>query len=293
MSDVLVRGQSLDGAIRIFVAVTTDLVNEAQTLHNTSPVATAALGRTLTVAALMGQGLKNDTDSVTIQFRGDGPLGNMVAITDSKSRVRGYVVNPYVDLPLNEKGKLDVGGAVGRGNLHIIRDLSLKEPYSGQVPIITGEVAEDVTYYYAKSEQIPTAIGLGVLVGTDNKAICAGGFMIQLMPEATEEVAGKIEDRMAEIKPITEMLENGMSAEDILFYLTDGFDMLVHNETVEPKYECKCSYKRMHDAVVSIGKKELRKIIDEDGKCEVECQFCNSKFVFDKEQLETMYEKAR
>ena len=293
MSDVLVRGQSLDGAIRIFVAVTTDLVNEAQTLHNTSPVATAALGRTLTVAALMGQGLKNDTDSVTIQFRGDGPLGNMVAITDSKSRVRGYVVNPYVDLPLNEKGKLDVGGAVGRGNLHIIRDLSMKEPYSGQVPIITGEVAEDVTYYYAKSEQIPTAIGLGVLVGTDNKAICAGGFMIQLMPEATEEVAGKIEDRMAEIKPITEMLENGMSAEDILFYLTDGFDMLVHNETVEPKYECKCSYKRMHDAVVSIGKKELRKIIDEDGKCEVECQFCNSKFVFDKEQLETMYEKAR
>ena len=293
MSDVLVRGQSLDGAIRIFVAVTTDLVNEAQRLHDTSPVATAALGRTLTVAALMGQGLKNDTDSVTIQFRGDGPLGNMVAVTDSKSRVRGYVVNPYVDLPLNEKGKLDVGGAVGRGYLHIIRDLSLKEPYSGQVPIISGEIAEDVTYYYAKSEQIPTAIGLGVLVGTDNKAVCAGGFMLQLMPEATEDVAAKIEDRMQEIMPITEMLENGMTAEDILFYLTDGFDMLVHNETVEPKYECKCSQKRMHDAVVSVGKQELRKIIEEDGKCEVECQFCNSKFVFDKAQLEEMYEKSR
>ena len=293
MSDVLVRGQSLDGAIRIFVAVTTDLVNEAQRLHDTSPVATAALGRTLTVAALMGQGLKNDTDSVTIQFRGDGPLGNMVAVTDSKSRVRGYVVNPYVDLPLNEKGKLDVGGAVGRGYLHIIRDLSLKEPYSGQVPIISGEIAEDVTYYYAKSEQIPTAIGLGVLVGTDNKAVCAGGFMLQLMPEATEDVAAKIEDRMQEIMPITEMLENGMTAEDILFYLTDGFDMLVHNETVEPKYECKCSQKRMHDAVISVGKQELRKIIEEDGKCEVECQFCNSKFVFDKAQLEEMYEKAK
>lgn len=283
----------MDGAIRVFVAVTTDLVNKAHEIHDTSPIATAALGRTLTVAALMGQGLKNDTDSVTLQFRGDGPIGNIVAVTDSKSEVRGYVVNPYVDLPLNEKGKLDVGGAVGRGYLHVIRDLSMKEPYSGQVPIITGEIAEDVTYYYAKSEQIPTAIGLGVLVGTDNKAICAGGFMIQLMPEATEEVAGMIEDRMKEIKPITEMLESGMTAEDILFYLTEGFDMLVQNETVEPKYQCKCSEKRMHDAVVSVGKKELRKIIDEDGKCEVECQFCNSKFVFDKPTLEEMYKKAR
>lgn len=293
MSDVLVRGQSLDGAIRIFVAVTTDLVNEAQRLHNTAPVATAALGRTLTAAAIMGQGLKNDTDSVTIQFRGDGPIGNIVAVTDNKSKVRGYVVNPYVDLPLNKKGKLDVGGAVGKGYLHIIRDLSMKEPYSGQVPIVTGEIAEDITYYYAKSEQIPTAIGLGVLVGTDNKAVCSGGFMIQLMPEATEEVAGMLEDRMREIKPITEMLEEGMTAEDILFYLTEGFDMLVQNETVTPVYECKCSEKRMHDAVVSIGKKEIQKIIEEDGKCEVECQFCNSKFVFDKEQLEKMCEYAK
>jgi len=293
MSDVLVRGQSIDGAIRIFVAVTTDLVNEAHRIHNTSPVATAALGRTLTVAAIMGQGLKNDTDSVTIQFRGDGPLGNIVAVTDNNSKVRGYVVNPYVDLPLNKKGKLDVGGAVGRGQLHIIRDLSMKEPYSGQVPIVTGEIAEDVTYYYAKSEQIPTAIGLGVLVGTDSNAICAGGFMIQLMPEATEDVAAKIEDRMKEIKPITEMLESGMTAEDILFYLTEGFDMLVQNQTVTPEYKCKCSKKRMHDAVVSIGKKEISKIIEEDGKCEVECQFCNSKFVFEKEQLEKMLEYAR
>ena len=256
MADILVRGQSMDGAIRVFVAVTTDLVNEAHRLHDTSPTATAALGRTLTVAALMGQGLKNATDSVTIQFRGDGPIGNIVAVTDSESKVRGYVVNPYVDLPLNKKGKLDVGGAVGKGYLHIIRDLSMKEPYSGQVPIVTGEIAEDVTYYYAKSEQIPTAIGLGVLVGTDNNALCAGGFMIQLMPEATEDVAGRIEDRLRDIKPITEMLSEGMTAEDILFYLTEGFDMLVQNQTVTPKYECKCSQKRMHDAVVSIGKRK-------------------------------------
>ena len=293
MPDVIVRGQSTDGAIRIFVAVTTDMVNEAQKIHNTFPVATAALGRTLTAAAIMGQGLKNDTDSITIQFRGDGPLGNMVAITDNLSQVRGYVVNPFVDIPLNSKGKLDVGGAVGHGQLNVIRDLSLKEPYSGQVPIMTGEIAEDLTYYFAKSDQIPTAMGLGVLVNPDNTASVAGGFMIQLMPEATEEVAGIIEDKMAEIPPITTMLKDGMTPEDILFYLTEGFSMIMQNETVTPKYQCKCSKERMERAVISIGKEELRKIIDEDGKCEVECQFCNNKYVFSKDELLEMYEKAK
>lgn len=293
MSDILVRGQSIDGDVRVFVAVTTDLVNEAHRLHGTFPVATAALGRTLTIAAIMGQGLKNDTDSVTIQFRGDGPLGNMVAVTDNKSRVRGYVVNPYVDLPLNKKGKLDVGRAVGKGQLNVIYDLSLKEPYCGQVPIVTGEIAEDMTYYFAKSDQIPTAIGLGVLVGTDEKAEQAGGFMIQLMPGATEETAGKIEDRMKTVPPVTQMLSEGMSAQDILFYLTEDFDMIMQNETVTPMYQCKCSQKRMRDAVISVGKDEIRKIIDEDGKCEVECQFCNNKYVFDKNELEEMYKSAR
>ncbi len=293
MSDILVRGQSIGGDVRVFVAVTTDLVNEAHRLHGTFPVATAALGRTLTIAAIMGQGLKNDTDSVTIQFRGDGPLGNMVAVTDNKSRVRGYVVNPYVDLPLNKKGKLDVGKAVGKGQLNVIYDLSLKEPYCGQVPIVTGEIAEDMTYYFAKSDQIPTAIGLGVLVGTDEKAEQAGGFMIQLMPGATEETAGKIEDRMKTVPPVTQMLSEGMSAQDILFYLTEDFDMIMQNETVTPMYQCKCSQKRMRDAVISVGKDEIRKIIDEDGKCEVECQFCNNKYVFDKNELEEMYKSAR
>ena len=293
MSDILVRGQSTDGAIRVFAAVTKDLVNEAHRLHGTFPVATAALGRTLTIAAIMGQGLKNDTDSVTIQFRGDGPLGNMVAVTDNKSRVRGYVVNPYVDLPLNKKGKLDVGKAVGKGQLNVIYDLSLKEPYCGQVPIVTGEIAEDMTYYFAKSDQIPTAIGLGVLVGTDEKAEQAGGFMIQLMPEATEEIAGIIEDKMKTVPPVTQMLSDGMTAQDILFYLTDDFDMIMQNQTVTPMYQCKCSQKRMRDAVISVGKEEIRKIIDEDGKCEVECQFCNNKYVFGKDELEEMYKLAR
>lgn len=293
MSDILVRGQSTDGAIRIFVAVTTDLVNDAQKIHNTFPVATAALGRSLTAAAMMGQSLKNETDSVTIQFRGDGPLGNMVAITDYKSRVRGYVANPFVDLPLNSKGKLDVGGAVGNGFLNVIYDLSLKEPYSGQVPIQTGEIAEDLTYYFAKSDQIPTAMGLGVLVNPDNSAKIAGGFMIQLMPEATEEVAGIIEDRMADAPSVTKMLSDGMTAEDILFYLTQDFSMIMQNETVTPKYECKCSVDRMRRAVISIGKDELLRIIEEDGKCEVECQFCNNKYVFEKDELLDMYEKAK
>lgn len=293
MSDILVRGQSTDGAVRIFVAVTTELAEKARTVHGASPVAAAALGRTLTAAAIMGQNLKNDTDSITIQFMGDGPIGNVVAVTDNKSHVRGYVSNPYVDLPLNEKGKLDVGGAVGGGQLNVISDLGMKEPYSGQVPIISGEIAEDLTYYYAKSEQIPTAISLGVLVDTDCSVKCAGGFMIQLMPGATEEIAGIIEDKMKIVPPVTKMLEDGMTAEDILFAVTDGFSMIMQNESVKPEYKCTCSRERMKNAVISVGKKEIRDIIDEDGKCEVECRFCNNKYVFERDELEEMHERAK
>lgn len=293
MSDILVRGQSTDGAVRIFVAVTTELAEKARTVHGASPVAAAALGRTLTAAAIMGQNLKNDTDSITIQFMGDGPIGNVVAVTDNKSHVRGYVSNPYVDLPLNEKGKLDVGGAVGGGQLNVISDLGMKEPYSGQVPIISGEIAEDLTYYYAKSEQIPTAISLGVLVDTDCSVKCAGGFMIQLMPGATEEIAGIIEDKMKTVPPVTKMLEDGMTAEDILFAVTEGFSMIMQNESVKPEYKCTCSRERMKNAVISVGKKEIRDIIDEDGKCEVECRFCNNKYVFEKDELEEMHERAK
>ena len=176
MSDILLRGNSMDGAVRVFVAITTDLVNRAHEIHRTYPVATAALGRTLTAAAIMGAGMKNETDTTTIQFKGDGPLGSIVAVTDSHSHVRGYVANPFVDLPLNKKGKLDVGGGVGKGYLNVIRDLGMKEPYAGQVPIVTGEIAEDLTFYFARSEQIPTAIALGVLVDTDSSVKAAGGL---------------------------------------------------------------------------------------------------------------------
>ena len=293
MPDVIIRGNSIDGAIRVFVAITTDLVNEAQKIHKTYPTATAALGRTLTVSAIMGAGLKNETDTTTIQFKGDGPLGSIVAVCDSQSRVRGYVVNPYADPERKENGKLDVGGAVGKGYLNVIRDLGMKEPYAGQVPIVTGEIAEDMTYYYATSEQIPTAIALGVLVNPDMSVKSAGGFMIQLMPEATEEMAERLEEIMKHIPPVTEIIDKGMSAEDILFTITEGFDMIMENKTVTPKYECKCTKERMEQALISIGREELEAIISEQGEAELTCQFCDNKYKFGKNELELLLKQAK
>lgn len=293
MSDILLRGNSMDGAVRVFVAITTDLVNRAHEIHHTYPVATAALGRTLTAAAIMGAGMKNETDTTTIQFKGDGPLGSIVAVTDSHSHVRGYVANPLVDLPLNKKGKLDVGGGVGKGYLNVIRDLGMKEPYAGQVPIVTGEIAEDLTFYFARSEQIPTAIALGVLVDTDSSVKAAGGFMIQLMPEATEDIAIKLEEKMKTIEPVTQMIDSGMSAEDIFFHITEDFDMLMENKPIVPMYECKCSKERMERALISIGKKELEDLIEDQGEAELTCQFCDKKYTFSKEALEELLKKAK
>ena len=293
MSDILLRGNSMDGAVRVFVAITTDLVNRAHEIHHTYPVATAALGRTLTAAAIMGAGMKNETDTTTIQFKGNGPLGSIVAVTDSHSHVRGYVANPFVDLPLNKKGKLDVGGGVGKGYLNVIRDLGMKEPYAGQVPIVTGEIAEDLTFYFARSEQIPTAIALGVLVDTDSSVKAAGGFMIQLMPEATEDIAIKLEEKMKTIEPVTQMIDSGMSAEDIFFHITEDFDMLMENKPIVPMYECKCSKERMERALISIGKKELEDLIEDQGEAELTCQFCDKKYTFSKEALEELLKKAK
>lgn len=291
--DTLIRGNSMDGTIRVFVAITTDLVKEAHRIHNTSATASAALGRLLTGAAIMGAQLKSDTDSTTLQTNGEGPLGMLVAVTDSASHVRGYVTNPQADLPLNEKtGHLDVGGAVGPGFLSVVRDLGMKEPYIGRTPLVSGEIAEDITYYYAKSEQTPTAVGLGVLVDTDLSIKCAGGYMIQLMPEATEETAIRLTEIVESAPPITDMIENGMTAEDIAFYITQGFDMLLDNNTAEPKYECKCSRARMEKALISIGKKELREIIDEQGSAEMTCRFCDNVYKFTKEELEELYNSA-
>lgn len=294
MADKLVRGSSMDGAIRVFAAVTTELVNEAQRIHSTYPVSTAALGRLLTGAAIMGAaGLKSETDSLTVQIRGEGEIKNLVAVTDCYSRVRGYVSNPYVNRPLNSRGKLDVGGAIGGGYLSVVRDLGLKEPYVGQIPLVSGEIAEDLTYYYAKSEQVPTSIALGVLVDTDNSVIAAGGFMIQLMPEADEGMAVRLEEILKDLPPVTSMIHDGMSAEDILFRVTDGFSMVCENKAVVPKYECKCSRERMEKALISIGKEELEALIKEQGEAELTCQFCDNKYLFAGNELEELLKKAK
>ncbi len=291
--DTLIRGNSMDGTIRVFVTITTDLVNEAHRIHDTSATASAALGRLLTGAAIMGAQLKSEDDSTTLQIKGDGPLGLLVAVTDSRSHVRGYVGNPHADLPENAKGKLDVGGAVGRGFLSVIRDLGLKEPYIGQTPLVSGEIAEDLTYYFAASEQIPTAIALGVLVDTDLSIKAAGGYMIQLMPEATEMTADRLTEIVENAMPVTDMIAKGMSAQNIAFTITEGFDMLLENEETAPEYECKCSRDRMERALISIGRKEIREIIEEQGEAEMCCQFCDKKYKFNKAELEEILAQAK
>lgn len=283
----------MDGAIRVICAVTTDIVNEAVRIHNTYPVATAALGRMLTAAAIMGATFKNESDTLTLQIKGDGPLGSVVAVSDAQSKVRGYVSNPYVDRPLNDKGKLDVGGAVGEGFLTVIRDLGLKEPYIGQTPLVSGEVAEDISYYYAQSEQIPTAIGLGVLVDVDNTVISAGGFMIQMLPGSTDEMAQKLNETIKNLPPVSKLIKDGTTAEDLFFSVSDGFDMLMDNNFVHPEYKCKCSRERMEEALVSIGAEELRAIIKEQGEAELTCHFCDNKYKFSKEELQNLLNHAK
>lgn len=288
MEDILVRGSSADGSARLFAAITTDLVNNSQKIHDTFPTATAALGRTLSAAALIGASLKNAEDTTTIQFKGNGPLGSVIAVTDSFSRVRGYVMNPHTHLPPNDKGKLDVGGAVGKGTLSVMRDLGMKEPYIGQVPIFSGEIAEDLTYYFAASEQIPTALSLGVLVDTDNSVLAAGGIFLQLMPGADEKTAEIFEKNLAALEPVTVMINRGMSAEEIFFRVSEGVSMLMENKTVKPVYYCPCSKERMERAVVSLGREEIESIIEEDGHAELVCHFCNNKYDFSKSELEAL-----
>ncbi len=294
LENILKRGTSADGSIRVFAVVTTELVNKAHEIHNTLPVASAGLGRTLTGAVLMAAaGLKSEDDSITLQIKGDGPIGSIIACGNSNLEVRGYVTNPYVDLPLNSKGKLDVGGAVGKGTLSVVRDLGLKEPYIGQIPLVSGEIAEDITMYYAQSEQTPTATGLGVLVDTDNSIKAAGGFMVQMMPGSTDETAHIIEENLNKIKPVTTMIAEGMTAEDIIFAVTEGIDFFVNNKEEYPTYKCTCSRERMEKALISIGKQELTDIIEEQGNAEMTCHFCNNKYNFSKSELTELLKHAK
>lgn len=291
--DKLIRGNSTDGSIRVFTAITTDVVNEAHRIHQTSATVSAALGRLLTAGAILGSQLKSEQDSLTLQINGDGPVGMMTVVSNARSEVRGYVSNPIVDLPPNSKGKLDVSGIIGQGFLSVIRDLDLKEPYIGRTPLISGEIAEDLTYYYAKSEQIPTAIALGVLVDTDLSVKAAGGYMIQLMPEATDETADRLTEIVENLPPVTDMIMNNMSAEDIAFAVTDGFDMVLELNSPSPEYKCNCSRDRMERALISLGKKELSDIIEEQGNAEMTCRFCDNVYEFSKDELLKLMEKAK
>ncbi len=293
MADYIVNAITSNGAIRVVAADTTELCNRAQEIHKMSPTAAAALGRTLTAAAIMGSMLKSSEDSLTLQLNGGGPIGKVVAVSDGNANVKGYVSNPLVDLPLNEKGKLDVGGAIGRdGMLGIVRDLGLKEPYIGQVPLVNGEVAEDLTQYYATSEQLPTAVALGVLVDVDYTIKAAGGFILQVLPGAYDEDIDNVEKTIASLSSVTEMLDNGKKPEDIVEHLLSGYE-IEYFENVPTKYSCDCSRDRTDRALISIGKDELTKIITEDGKAQITCHFCDNVYDYTKEELEKLLEEAK
>ncbi len=282
--DYILRATAGNGAVRVFVANTRDTVQKGFEYHKTSPVISAALGRALTGAAMMGSMLKGEDDLITLQIKGDGPAGVIAVTSDSKSRVKGYAGNPRVDLPLTNEGKLDVKTAVGKGTLTIMKDMGMKEPYVGQIPLVSGEIAEDLTYYFAKSEQTPSAVALGVLVDKDYSIKQAGGFIIQLMPEADEDTVFSLEIKLNEMEPVTAMLEKGMTPEDIMDYLIGDLEPNILDK-VPVEYYCNCSRERVEKALISIGKKEIAKIIEEDGKATLHCHFCNKDYEFDKNDL--------
>ena len=287
----LIRCISDDGTLTIMAADTTDAVNRAQEIHKTSAANSAALGRLLTAACLMGSALKGADDSVTLRINGNGPAGTILAVSDSRGNVRGYVTNPVVELPLNGKGKLDVAGAVGRdGFLTVIKDLGLKEPYVGQVPIVSGEIAEDITSYFATSEQIPTVCALGVLVNPDLTIRRAGGFIIQLLPTADETVIDKVEKCISGIEPMTAMLDNGLDPETICRTVLPEFKLDVL-DSAEPEYRCDCSRERVSRALISMGRDELEKL-KEDKKTEVCCQFCDKKYEFSPADINRLIEES-
>ncbi|CAM3961211.1 Hsp33 family molecular chaperone HslO [Cohnella lubricantis] len=290
MKDQLVRGTAWNGAIRVFAARTTELVAELQRRHDTFPTATAALGRTATAAAMMGFMLKGD-EKLTVQVKADGPLGQIVVDANAKAEVRGYVEEPHVHLPSNAQGKLDVAGAVGRtGYLNVTKDLGLKDPYRGSVPLISGELGEDFTYYFALSEQTPSAVGLGVLVNTDNSVIHAGGFIVQVMPGIEEAQLVRLENAVGAMPHVTALLDQGETPEGILKFLV-GDDLVIH-ETIEPRFECNCSKERVERTLISLGASELRQLIEEDESAEVHCHFCNEKYQFDRADLERLLEQS-
>ncbi len=291
MTDYMVRATAANAQIRAFACTTREMVETARAAHNTSPVMTAALGRLLTAGAMMGSMLKGEKDLLTLQIRGDGPGKGLTVTADAEGNVKGYPIVPDVVIPANAKGKLDVSGALGYGTLSIIRDMGLKEPYVGQVELQTGEIAEDLTYYFATSEQIPSCVGLGVLMERDNTVKQAGGFIIQLMPFTEDAVIEKLEKNLSQVASVTSMLEEGKSPEDILQTLLDGFDLEIV-EKRQPRFFCNCGKERIEKALISIGKKELQEIINDGETIEVKCHFCNTGYEFTIDEVKDICQKA-
>ena len=292
MKDYIVRATAAGAQIRAFAATTRNLVEQAREAHGTSPVATAALGRLLTAGAMMGTMLKGEKDLLTLQMKGDGPIHGITVTADSLARVKGYVDYPGVMLPPNGLGKLDVGGAIGNGMLTVIRDLGLKEPYVGQTILQTGEIAEDLTYYFAASEQIPSTVGLGVLMEKDNTVKRAGGFIIQLMPFAEDEIIEKLEENLKKMPSVTSILDEGKSPEELLAVVLDGIELEI-TDTVSTKFYCNCDKKRIEKAIISIGEKDIREMIEEGREIEVKCHFCNRAYSFSVEELKELLKKAK
>lgn len=287
MKDHLIRGTALDGKVRALAATTRELVQQLHERHVTKQLASSALGRTATMGALMGAMLKGN-EKLTIQVQGDGPLGQIVVDANAKGEVRGYVEHPQVDLPLKSNGKIDVSGGVGHGFLYVIKDLGMREPYRGGSPIVSGEIAEDFTYYFAKSEQTPAAVALGVLVDRDYSIKAAGGFVIQLLPGLSDEEIEEIEKQLSGLHSVTELLDQGLELETILRKIVPDFVCL---DTQEIHYRCQCSRKRVENTLISLGANEIRSIIEEQGEAEVQCHFCNERYHFNREQLESILEQ--
>ena len=284
MKDYIVRATAAGETVRAFAIRSTDLTAEARELHHTFPVVTAALGRLLSAGAMMGSMMKGENDKLTIQVKGDGPIGQMTVTVDSHGNVKGFPADPSVDIPLKRAGKLDVGAAVGRGTLTVSMDLGLKEPDNGQVEIQTGEIGDDLAYYYTVSEQTPSAVGLGVMVDRDSSVKHAGGFIIQIMPDAAEETISALEAKIAEAGPVTEMMEEGMSPEDILAYYLGDLDLKI-TEKLPVRYYCGCSKERVAGVLATISTEDLEELINDGEEIEVKCYFCNSAYKFSTDEL--------
>ena len=286
MADRIVRAISTDGMVQAAAICSRDLTERARQIHKTLPVATAALGRTLAAASMMGNALKSDGASLTLQFKGGGPLGTVLAVSDNEGNVRGYVTNPHVDIPLRKDGKLDVGTAVGHeGTLTVIKDLHMKEPYVGTIDLLGGEIAEDVAGYFVESEQIPTACALGVLVDRDQSVKAAGGYLIQLMPGAAEDTIAKVEGGIMAAGAVSAILEKNDDPEAMLRTVMSDFDLKIL-ETCPVEYRCYCSRERVERALISLGRTELEQMLSEQGGCQLTCQFCDAVYEFTAEDIQ-------